>query len=544
MNSLKLLILLLACAMIYSRKTVPREHKCGHDQHKFDLKFVDIPVENAPGRSGEARGQNSSPDGGNGDGNDGNDGNSKDKDNNERILQTTYPNMRIYANYDNLKIGTASFLTYIQNELVPSVVSMLQKLLKTKYPVIGNLQIPSYYSTVCGVTTPTALISGGVPADLALLITAFEDTMSSTIAYASPCVLQTSVNRPILGLVSFNTAQVQVPGGDPLTHEDNLMTTLHEITHVLGFSSSLFQYFVDANGYKRTGHILTRSIGGSTYSVINLLPLTTKIREHFGCSTLEGGIMENQGGSGSMGSHFERRFYGFEYMTSSIVPDMRISNLTLALLEGSGWYFPDYSFAEPMNWGKGQGCTFVTGSCTTSLGKPAFSEFCTSGSFGCSPTARVGVSCNPSDMFNNGCSWFVPLGQNDCEDPDAISSALLPTMEAYGGATGSRCFTGNLAQSYSFYGNYGYCFKYTCEGTGLSTVLKVQIGTTTVTCSVAGSISVPGLTGKLACPDPIKFCGTFGQSFCKRGCMGNGSCVSGKCQCVAGWGGLDCGQKV
>jgi hypothetical protein len=253
--------------------------------------------------------------------------------------------------------------------------------------------------------------------------------------------------------------------------------------------------------------------------------------------------MENQGGAGSAGSHFERRIFGFEYMTSSIVPDMRVSEFTLALLEGSGWYIPDYTMAEPLSWGKGEGCSFVNGSCAVN-GVPKFDEFCQAGKFGCSATGRAAVTCSGYDTFSDGCSWYVPYSYNDCEDPTSIDYAALPTKEVYGSGTGSRCFTGNLYQSYSSSGTYGYCFKFTCQGTGLNTTLNVQIGTTTAVCKTAGSIPVTGLTGKLDCPDPVKYCGTIGKPFCKRGCMGNGVCVNAKCQCNSGWGGLDCGDKL
>jgi len=343
-------------------------------------------------------------------------------------------------------------------------------------------------------------------------------------------------------MISFNTAAVTNPNGDPLVHENNIQTTLHEITHVLGFSSGLFSYFRDANGNKRTGHILTRTINGVSSTVLNIEPLTSKLRAYFGCTTLEGAVMENQGGSGSAGTHFERRIFGYEYMTSSIVPDMRISEFTLALLEGSGWYVPDYTMAEPTHWGRGQGCPFVTGACTLN-GKPRFDEFCQAGNFGCSATGRAAVTCSGYDTFSDGCSWYVPWSYNDCEDPSSVDYAALPSQEVYGAGTGSRCFTGNLYKGYSSSGTYGYCFKFTCSGSGSSTTLNVQIGTTSAVCKTAGSIPVTGLTGKLNCPDPVKYCSTIGKGFCRRGCMGNGSCVNGKCQCKSGWTGLDCGIR-
>ena len=38
-------------------------------------------------------------------------------------------------------------------------------------------------------------------------------------------------------------------------------------------------------------------------------PLRTKLRNYFNCQSLEGAYIEQQGGSGSAGSHFERRIF-------------------------------------------------------------------------------------------------------------------------------------------------------------------------------------------------------------------------------------------
>lgn len=39
--------------------------------------------------------------------------------------------------------------------------------------------------------------------------------------------------------------------------------------------------------------------------------------------------------------------------------DARISKITLAFMEDSGWYKPDYSMAEIPSWGLNNGCEFL-----------------------------------------------------------------------------------------------------------------------------------------------------------------------------------------
>ena len=41
----------------------------------------------------------------------------------------------------------------------------------------------------------------------------------------------------------------------------------------------------------------------------------------------------------------------------------RYSNITLALLEDTGWYHVNYSQGEDLDWGKGAGCTFLSSEC-------------------------------------------------------------------------------------------------------------------------------------------------------------------------------------
>jgi leishmanolysin-like peptidase len=61
--------------------------------------------------------------------------------------------------------------------------------------------------------------------------------------------------------------------------------------------------------------------------------------------SIEGVDLEDEGGSGSLSSHWERSMLHNEMMCASTLPDEAFSDFTLALLEDSGWYKPDYSYA-------------------------------------------------------------------------------------------------------------------------------------------------------------------------------------------------------
>lgn len=70
--------------------------------------------------------------------------------------------------------------------------------------------------------------------------------------------------------------------------------------------------------------------------------------------------LENQGGGGSMGSHWERDLLGNEFMTASInYGTYTISEFTAALLLDSGYYAEiNSNLLMPVYWGKNKGCDF------------------------------------------------------------------------------------------------------------------------------------------------------------------------------------------
>ena len=89
-----------------------------------------------------------------------------------------------------------------------------------------------------------------------------------------------------------------------LQHFTNFMLTqIQVLLLVIPASKNFFCRFLKA--------YLNRSvtINGLSITVVDLAPLTTKLKAHFNCNDLEGAYIEQQGGSGSAGSHFERRIF-------------------------------------------------------------------------------------------------------------------------------------------------------------------------------------------------------------------------------------------
>jgi len=452
----------------------------------------------------------------------------------------TYQKIRIQPDYDNLSQGTTQLKTYIKKELLPAVIDYFQAALGLRQPLTSNLKLPSTITTVCGLKTPKTL-QDGIKTDFYLLISSVSDSTSNWVASAGICYTSATSNRPLIAHMVFNVQNTKPPGGDPLLHEKNLHLTIHEMFHALGFISTSFPSFIDEKGNTRTGHIKNATLDGKVRMVLDVEPLTTKLRAHFGCSTLPGAFLENDGDSGTIGSHFEKRHFLHEVMTSGVIPGLRISQFSLAVLEGSGWYKPDYSYADPFHVGSGEGCGFLYSSCKqkTIL---SFDDFCEKDEVrGCSPVGNIGGTCE-SDSRSDGCKYYKPIVQFSCENPAAISYARFPSKEVFSRKGESRCFSGDLTTKTADT-QTTFCFKYYCTGTGTSTKLLVYIGNVSVICKAAGPLSVNGYNGKLNCPDPLNFCSTVGKSYCPQNCMGRGRCVSNTCVCKSEYKGIDCSMN-
>ena len=475
----------------------------------------------------------------------------EDTPHDDRLLAGPQP-IRIMVEYSTLTGTTTANKNYIQNQLMPAAVAYIRSALSVT--PITTLKVSSTTTTVCGLPIPSKYRTG-VQADLVLLVTA-EATNDNYIAWARPCLLSGTNKRTVFGQIQFNL-NYMVPGTS-IDFESDVITTIHELTHVLGLTSSLFSYF------PTNPTVASTVVNGNTVTYIDLPPLTKRLRAHFNCSTLKGAYLENQGSSGSAGSHFERRVFGNEYMTASAINDARISEFTLAFLEGTGWYTANYSMAEPFFWGKNKGCSFVNGFCVyKTTFKANFDEFCSPlTSKGCTFHGRSGGYCattSPAasssldpdmnywknntalpDTFADNCPYYRAYSNVDCEDPADAKRAIL-SAEVYG--TGSKCFMGTLYPTGTLSSKTAFCLKYNCvKQSNGKYYLNVLFGSKTAVCTAKGSISVSGYYGKLDCPDPQEYCTTIGVRYCKRGCFGRGSCntSTGICKCNAGFKGDDC----
>jgi hypothetical protein len=78
-----------------------------------------------------------------------------------------------------------------------------------------------------------------------------------------------------------------------------------------------------------------------------------------------------QGEEGTALTHWEKRLFENEAMTGTHTQNPIYSRITMALMEDTGWYRPNYAMAEELKWGRGLGCDFYLQSCKEWMDKRA-----------------------------------------------------------------------------------------------------------------------------------------------------------------------------
>ncbi|VDK34647.1 unnamed protein product [Taenia asiatica] len=187
-------------------------------------------------------------------------------------------------------------------------------------------------------------------------------TNANILGYSSHCQREMNTDRPVAGFINFCLSHSR---HHDLSQLDYFVR--HEVLHILGFSPSLYAFFRDANGTPLTPRHPKSGIPAlgwlDSARSVSTLQIARFARGYFSCPHLEGVELENQGGIGVSLSHWEMRILGNELMTATYTNVFRLSNLTLAFLEDTGWYLPNYSLAEHLAWGANRGCIFSTESC-------------------------------------------------------------------------------------------------------------------------------------------------------------------------------------
>ena len=404
----------------------------------------------------------------------------------------------------------------------------------------------------------------------------------NTLAWAVICQQDTEKRRPIQAQVNIG------PGRIPLESSKQsgfVRTIIHELMHGLGFSRDMWGSFWDPSTETTISSAVTvfdgksPELAGKPIQKIMASAVAAKVKEQFDCSSWDeaGGELEDSGGSGTAGSHWEKRIFFDEIMTGTKTGGSPISAVTLALFEATGWYEVDYSLAEENPWGRGEGCDFARRTCGDSWNSRYFciengQEGCTFDNLqrgSCRMTRLSGTSVpsyfqyfSDPELFGRKsimdfCPIYEAFSNGDCRDEDSY------TIWWFGDSLGSdrRCFTGNWKRTLqtSDVGIHAGCLRVECDSES-HVSLFLRRGDNfdgPVPCPREGGsknlateeTTKDFWTGSVECPPADEICTSTlddsSSTVCSsNSCSGNGDCevVNNEIQCTCdeGWGGDEC----
>eukprot|EP00742_Colponemidia_sp_Colp-10_P013099 GILJ01014774.1.p1 GENE.GILJ01014774.1~~GILJ01014774.1.p1 ORF type:complete len:660 (-),score=90.59 GILJ01014774.1:229-2061(-) len=403
---------------------------------------------------------------------------------------------------------------------------MIESYLKVN-PVVGQLAV---HNGDCGVNygVSSADNANGVNnTDFYILISAGPVNNRQTLAYASPCVSDPN-NRPLIGRINFNPYFVAWDSLDPSANNENLVLTAHhEMIHSLGFTSTFFA----ANGRTASG-----TARGKTVNRIVTPTVAAMAQQYFGCPNITGVELEDEGASGSVGAHWDRRILFEELMGASA--GSRASIFTLAYFKDLGFYDVDMDKAVPMSFGKGAGCPFIDQKCNTAGGglgeywcldapssDPAKSctfdrrgiGYCNSAQYSSSLSSSFQYYSDPTIggiEFVDRCPYIAAYSNRECAyqrdyNGDTTTAQGEADLGFYFG-DGGRCFdTTGLQKGLASTSDNLRCLQARCPFNGSR--VEVKVGDTWLCCPLDGSssdsVTPPAeFTGLVKCPAATEVC--------------------------------------
>jgi hypothetical protein len=377
---------------------------------------------------------------------------------------------------------------------------------------------------------------------------------SSTLASAT-CW---PTSPPRQGMMNVNLAVVpnSAQSFETKTDRQFFEVLFHELCHALGISSSMFSRWINPStggewGLNLPLYEINNHAGWprKTFKILSTPKLHELMKERWGVEYFEdnpswrvGVEVEDYGGSGTAGSHWEGRTFYTEVMTGITYGYGRISDITFTALEDTGWYSVNYSKSEILEWGNWKSIInesrsnygeFGTGApgvswppyyVAQSASDLSSTSSCTFDyrAGGVTYSAKRGTCSNT----NNQCAYpgfydatnleyygsppldyilaVTPYSDRICrDDPGYVASN-------YGMSWGesSYCAVTTLAPNSASSKTVG-CYKMRCDNRGVIVTVNNEDRVCT---SKDQQMTFTGMKGVVFCPDPRVLCGIIGIS--------------------------------
>ena len=443
--------------------------------------------------------------------------NSVQKD--KRKLSSTYTPIKIKVDLtyiksqklmDEAKLKNLENLFSYVTETFSSIISIEHKIIKD--------DVSDYIKKECEVPILGEGIENWYQTYDIIIFPQISDSLNNSIlAAATPCLLDNINYRPYAGVVLINKNLTSIKY-DYDYYMKNLL--FHELTHVLGFHPYYFEYLKMKS---------TETIDGKQYTCINTPKVLEKAKIHFGCDTIKGIPLENQGGAGTEGSHWETRYMLGDYMIGADYTEIVISDISLALLEDTGFYKINYYTGGLFRYGKNQGCSFFQKKCVYNKGENTLfpNEFCVNdGEAFCSSSHIAKGDCFTTryrEPLEDLYRYYQDKYKGGIPSADYCPASFMYESDAhyfypknckygkleysqYGEIIGdnSLCFESSLLNT----DKESICYKMTCDRNNKK--MLIYIGDNVVTCpgSKCALTNPSGLNGEINCPDYNMVCTT------------------------------------
>ena len=444
---------------------------------------------------------------------------------------------------------------HLQSKVLPSVQDFYSSAISLNR--LSSKLKPSL--THCNsILVPDLHRSEGLEADVIIYL--HSDAPYDSIAIGKFCEQeQGTFKRPLVGTIGINFVQFF-----HFVNKLQIEYLIREVAHVLVFDTQLFNDFVrhDGTRYSETQYSLKVNFPerGKTVETIAFPQMLDRARVTFDCR-IEGLELEDYFSlevKGSSGTFWDSRIMTHDILSSKMSQYTVFSDITLALFDDSGWYYPELSYGQTISQGSASGCSWFEQKCLQSEKSvlpgfcdqstaPASCDFFSLG-YGDCHLAHSGFIPPHEQYFadptlgglevSDFCPVVVSAPQNSCRDLQASSNSSIGEVKG----RDSRCFMQNVLKT----GLNGFSNEAAARGACYvvekcrDEAVTIKVGSTVVDCPYGSQITVQGFAGYVLCPSSKMFCSNVP---CPSLCYGRGVCINGACVCRNGWGGSDCEMK-